>query len=130
MAKRSPRAKAKLKAWQAFSLYIRTRDKRCVTCSAGKADHAGHFIDGRHNAVLFSERGVHGQCYHCNVGLKGNKLEYWLFMEKAYGRKVIDQLIEESKQTVQYKIHDFERIEQEYKEKLNEQNNRNPAHRE
>lgn len=113
---KTARAKAKEKAWAAFSLYIRNRDKRCVTCPTGSAQQAGHFIDGRHNAVLFSEQGVHGQCYHCNVGLKGNKLEYWLFMEKKYGREVIDDLIRESKQNIQYKIHDFERIAQEYKD--------------
>lgn len=106
----------KNKAWVAFSLFIRTRDKKCCTCG-GAVQQAGHFIDGRHNAVLFSERGVHGQCYHCNVGLKGNKLQYWLFMEKTYGREVIDQLMAESKQMVQYKIHDYERIAQEYTEK-------------
>jgi hypothetical protein len=64
--------------------------------------------------VLFSERGVHGQCYHCNVGLKGNKLEYWLFMERTYGRKVIDQLMTESKIMVQYKTHDFIAIAEKY----------------
>lgn len=118
MAKKSPRAKAKLRAWNAFSAYIRARDGLCVTCKSGTAAQAGHFIDGRHNAVLFSERGVHGQCYHCNIGLKGNKLEYWLFMEKRYGRKVIDQLMHESKQIVIYKIPDFEEIEAKYKKKL------------
>ena len=122
MAKRTPRAIAKDKAWKAFSLYIRTRDKKCVTCKTGKADQAGHFIDGRNNAVLFSEKGVHGQCYHCNVGLKGNKLEYFIFMEKTYGREVIDQLMEESKQTIQYKPFHFLEIAEKYKaltEKLN-----------
>lgn len=118
--KRSERAKAKEKAWQAFSLYIRTRDKRCVTCPTGMAQQAGHFIDGRHNAVLFSERGVHGQCYHCNVGLKGNKLEYFLFMERTYGREVIDQLMAESKVMVQYKAFQFLEIEELYKRKLDE----------
>lgn len=116
MPKRSPKQKAKAAAWKAFSEYIRLRDPFCVTCG-GPNQHAGHFIDGRHNAVLFSEMGVHSQCYHCNVGLKGNKVEYWLFMEKKYGRPTINKLLKESKQTVQYKIYDFERIAQEYKEK-------------
>lgn len=117
MAKTS-RARAKAKAWSTFSLYIRTRDKDkgCCTCN-GEVQQAGHFIDGRHNAVLFSERGVHGQCYHCNVGLKGNKIEYWLFMERTYGREVIDELIAESKKTVQYKEFHFKELEQLFKEK-------------
>lgn len=114
--KRSEKKKAKDKAWAAFSLYIRTRDKRCCTCG-GAVQQAGHFIDGRHNVVLFSERGVHGQCYRCNVPLKGNKLEYWLFMERTYGREVIDELMAESKQTVQYKTHDYLEIAEKYKNK-------------
>jgi hypothetical protein len=114
--KKSPRAKAKEKAWKAFSLYIRTRDQVCCTCG-GAVQQAGHFIDGRHNAVLFSERGVHGQCYHCNVGLKGNKLQYWLFMEKTYGRAVIDELMAESRQTVQFKPFQFDEIAEKYQRK-------------
>lgn len=116
--KKSSLKKAKDEAWTAFSLYVRTRDTVCCTCG-GPVQQAGHFIDGRHNAVLFSERGVHGQCYHCNVGLKGNKLEYWLFIERTYGREVIEQLMRESKVTVQYKTHDYQRIKQEYLDKLN-----------
>lgn len=116
--KKTARAKAKQAAWKAFSEYIRARDGRCVTCTTGEAQQAGHFIDGRHNAVLFQERGVHGQCYHCNVGLKGNKIQYWLFMERTYGREVIDELITESQQTVQYKEFQFKEIEEKYKEKL------------
>lgn len=115
MPKKTSRAKAKEKAWNAFSLYIRERDGVCVTCG-GPAQQAGHFIDGRGNAVLFSERGVHGQCYHCNVGLKGNKLEYWLFMERTYGREVINELMAESKTTVQYKEYQFLEIAEKYKE--------------
>ena len=123
LARRSktPNAKAKQRAWAAFSLYIRTRDPKCVTCGAD-SKQAGHFIDGRNNAVLFSEEGVHGQCAMCNVYLHGNKLKYWVFMEKTYGRETIDRLMVESKMTVKYKQHDYERIEQEYKEKYENYN--------
>ncbi len=118
--KKTERAKAKAAAWKAFSAYIRQRDQRCVTCNTGRADQAGHFIDGRHNAVLFSEEGVHGQCYHCNVGLKGNKLEYFLFMEKTYGRETIDRLMQESKQMIQYKPYHFIEIADKYKKMTEE----------
>lgn len=118
MRKRSktPKAKAKAAAWTAFSAYIRQRDPKCVTC-VGPNQQAGHFIDGRHNAVLFSEKGVHSQCYHCNVGLKGNKIQYWLFMERTYGRKIINKLIAESKNTVQYKANDYLEIAKKYRER-------------
>jgi len=78
---KSSMSKAKRKAWSAFSLYIRISasdingNAKCVTCGAVKSYkdlQAGHFIPGRRNAVLFSEEGVHPQCYHCNIGLNGN----------------------------------------------------------
>jgi hypothetical protein len=119
VAKRSPKQKAKAAAWKAFSTYIRLRDPRCVTCG-GANQQAGHFIDGRNNAVLFSEKGVHSQCYRCNVGLHGNKIEYYRFMEKTYGAPTIEKLLKESKQTIQYKTHDYERIAEEYKAKCKE----------
>ncbi len=138
MPKKTERQKAKLKAWDAFSLFIRTRDSlkttgtlercKCVTCPREYPRlgvgciQAGHFIPGRLNSVLFSELGVHGQCLGCNgnppMGKGGNRIEYWLYMEKTYGRPAVDKLIEESKQTVIYKQHDFERIAQEYRVKL------------
>ena len=116
---KTPKAKAKALAWGAFSAYIRQRDPLCVTCGA-PTKQSGHFIDGRRNAVLFSEEGVHGQCAMCNVYLHGNKVQYWLFMEKTYGRPTIDRLIAESKLTIQYKKSDYERIESQYRQKLQE----------
>lgn len=52
------------------------------------------------------------------MGKGGNRIEYWLYMEKTYDRETIDRLIFEGRQTVKYKAHDYERIEQEYKDKL------------
>lgn len=84
-----------------FSLYIRRShaDKKgnckCVTCGCIKPIEdmqAGHFLDGRNNSILFDERGVHPQCYACNCCLHGNKVEYFKWMEKNYGRGVIDEL--------------------------------------
>lgn len=123
----------KLKAWKAFSRYIRVRDCLLTTgkpdhgicCTCGKAveykySQAGHFISGRRNAVLFSEKGVHLQCYGCNIGRGGALHEYWLFMEEKYGRPVIDQLIRESKETVKYTKQDYQDIAKEYHDKIEE----------
>ena len=91
----------KKKTWAAFSMYIRLRGadsdgyNQCVTCGVRKhwkELQAGHFIPGRHNAILFDERGCHAQDYHCNVGLKGNPREYDAFMRKTYGEMVIKEL--------------------------------------
>lgn len=42
---------------------------------------------------------------------------YWTFMERYYGREVIDELIKESAQTVKYTAADFEAIESDFKTK-------------
>lgn len=126
------------KAWNAFSLFIRTRDSLkttggldeciCVTCARRYPRlgvgciQAGHFIGGRTNSVLFSEKGVHGQCGACNNGVyaRNNKsgIAYYQFMEKTYGRETIDRLILESNQTVIYKAWQYDEIREKYKNKL------------
>ncbi len=64
----------KKKAWDAMSIYIRTKECLettglpfvgvCFTCDKRfhiDALDAGHFVSGRRNAVLFEENGVHIQ---------------------------------------------------------------------
>lgn len=103
----TPEAKAKKKAWAAFSIFIRTRDclkyggnledGMCVTCKRPKHFkqlQAGHFIGSRRNAILLDEDITHAQCAGCNLapprGLGGNYIEYFVFMEQEYGREAID----------------------------------------
>src|ERR1019366_5424496 len=92
----------------------------CVTCPyiyptiGVGCIQAGHFIDGRNNAVLFEEEAIHGQCYSCNVGKHGNKLEYWKFMETTYGREFIDELMIKSHQVVKYQAWDYDQIAEKY----------------
>lgn len=128
---KSPLQKAKEKCWSAFSLYIRLKysDWRenctCVTC--GKTQHykkqqAGHFVQGRRNAVLFDERNVHPQCYGCNICKSGNLYQYGKFMEKTYGQDVIDELFKLNDTTVKYTIQDYEEMTKEFKEKTNKLN--------
>ena len=88
---------AKKKAWAVFSQYIRQKyalpngQCQCVTCNKWdhwKNLHAGHFIDGRNNTVLYNEKLVHPQCFHCNSKqpgcLSGNKVSYTIFMATKY----------------------------------------------
>ena len=81
----------------------------CITC--GKRYHikllqAGHFIPGRHNANLFSERGTHAQCYNCNINLKGNSLEYRRKIIELYGEGADLELEEEARQIKKVTIPD------------------------
>jgi hypothetical protein len=130
MAKQTLKS-VKKKAWTEFSIYIRTRDclittgcafwGLCITC--GKRYHikllqAGHFVAGRHNGNLFSEKGTHAQCYNCNINLKGNSLEYRRKIIEIYGTGSDIELEKEAENIVQYKIVDYENKVVEYKMKV------------
>ncbi len=126
MKKKTSRSKrAKNRAWNLFSLYIRLRAAdddgyvECVTCGTKrhyKKMQAGHFIDGRKNAVLFDERIVYPQCYRCNVALNGNKVAYTLFMLKKHTRAEIAGFEALKNEIRRYKAEDYEDIADKYED--------------
>jgi len=121
----------KKKAWGIFSRYIRLRDAlettgtktrlRCCTC--GKiypafgvgCVQAGHFIPGRGHNLLFREQGVHGQCYNCNITLKGNWVEYERFMVGKYGRDITEEEKKAKYAKVKYTAAEMEELYYKYK---------------
>jgi hypothetical protein len=125
---------AKKRAWTAFSKYIRLRDsilttgdpKRCICVTCGKeypngsfrSIQAGHFISGRHSAILFEETCCHGQCYNCNIILKGNSGAYTRYMKKRYGQKEIDRLLALDETTKNYTVCELLEIEKDFKLKI------------
>jgi len=123
----------KKKCWATFSLYIRMRDclkttgctswGLCITCQKRlhiKMLQAGHFIPGRHNANLFSEKGVHAQCYNCNVNLKSNPFEYRRQIIKLYGEGYDEVLEKESQQIKKFTPQDLIDLNEYYKTKIKE----------
>lgn len=126
-------AKVKKEVWPIFSKCIRMRDclkttgcaswGLCITC--GKRYHfkllqAGHFIAGRHNANLFSERGTHAQCYNCNINLRGNTLEYRRKIIELYGEGADLELEEEARQIKKFTITELEGLEVNLNAKIEE----------
>lgn len=124
----------KKKANEIFSKFIRTRDMKeydgvnllCITCEKpypafglGCAQ-AGHFIPGRHSGVLFDERNAHGQCYNCNVNLKGNWVKYQAAMLVMYGQEAIDELIDLDNLNPHFRAIDYVDIQERFKEKLSQ----------
>ena len=129
--KDTEKSRLKVKAWKAFSDYIRTRDSIkttgskehcvCVTCQKRvpyKKIQAGHFIGGRGNSILFDESVVNGQCLRCNIMLKGNYDEYNLVMLEKYGGKEVIEMLKQKKQVKQYSISDYKNIISLYQTKL------------
>ena len=126
----------KKEAWGLFSRYIRIRDclkttgctsfGLCITCSKRyhfKLLQAGHFVSGRHNANLFSERGTHAQCYNCNINLRGNTLEYRRKIIGLYGPGADVELENEANQIKKYTVPDLEALIIELKNKIKEVEN-------
>ena len=122
--KKTPKSKAKEKAWKEFSRFIRLRDAdnngmvKCCTCDAAKhwkEMQAGHYPQGRGNAVLFDEEAVHGQCYGCNVCNHGRLDVYAIFMVKKYGQEILDEMVRRKNISITYFESDFKEIAQKYK---------------
>lgn len=121
--KRTPLQIAKDKAWAACSKFVRINEAdedgncTCVTCGRvypWKKVQAGHWINGRNNAVLFMEDGIHPQCYGCNVRKQSNPIRYWLWMEEHIGRDRMNQMIARMDWTVEYELDDYLNYEREF----------------
>lgn len=124
-------SKLKKKLWPIFSVYVRMRDglettgttewALCITCEKRyhfKLLQAGHFIAGRHSSNLFSERGVHAQCYNCNINLRGNTLEYRRKVIELYGDGADLELEEEARQIKKFTVPELEGMIEQYKGKI------------
>lgn len=83
-----------------------------------KVLQAGHFIPGRRNVTLFSEKGTHAQCYNCNMNLKGATLEYRRQIILLYGPGFDEELERRDRAVVQYKRQDYVDIKAQYQRKL------------
>lgn len=109
-------------AWNAFSAYIKKRDKFiCITCgkkATGWQMNAGHWLPGRWNSILFEETCVHAQCQICNQVLGGNQAAYYEFMLAKYGTKEMDRLRKLWRTRKIYSKQDYKTLELKYKEKL------------
>ncbi len=121
-------------AWKWFSKFIRLRDAllttgtkdmvKCFTCDAlvsawsrGGAQ-AGHFLDGRGNAVLFDEDLVHAQCLQCNFYRHGFKESYEPKMIALYGKDRVEGFRVQKREIKRYTAEDYEKIRDYYKEEF------------
>ena len=134
MKKKINISKAKERAWDAFGRFIRLRDSlktchnnyqcMCVTCNKPRPTwgigciQAGHFIPGRGNAVLFDEEQVNGQCYVCNIRLKGNWVEYERVMVARHGKARVEEMKLMANQSIKYTIQDYLDVETVYLQKI------------
>lgn len=99
-----------------FSKYIRLRDSDefgfglCCTC--GKRKHykevdCGHWISRACLQTRYNEYNAHFQCKNCNGRAGGRQHLHELYILDYHGAKVRDELLEKSKQMIQFKIADY-----------------------
>ena len=127
MAK-SERAKAKDKAWAAFSRYIRVRDAlkttgdteyaACYTC--GKMHpitemDAGHWITRNHLGTFMDERNVHAQCRGCNRFGNGRPVEYQEHLLEEYGPDILQVLTRAASESRKVTAEEYRDLERFYK---------------
>ena len=129
-SKRSKKKSLQTKLWKLVSQYIRTRDTyekgdnrigQCFTCGTIKDYReldAGHFIPKTSKRFMYDERNIHAQCQKCNRFQSGNIHEYFVAMEKKYGRDIVNELLESKGQIHKFTDQDLEDLIQEYIDKL------------
>ncbi len=114
---------AKRKCWEAFSLYIRTRDKGiCISC--GKQDEiknvdSGHYIPKTAGlSIYFDERNNNAQCTGCNRFRHGNLPAYALALRQKYGEGILEELDAKRRQIKKYTVPEYQELTEHYKELL------------
>jgi hypothetical protein len=128
--------KLKKKVWALCSKYIRLKyadeygREKCTTCNEvkhWKEMQAGHFAPGRNNAILFDHRGIHPQCYACNICKHGNLIEYYDFMLKTYGQEIVDDLKRLQHTSKQFTLQELLDLEEFYKREIKEMESKLPC---
>lgn len=94
---------------------------QCVTCKTikhWKEMQGGHFIGRKWTATKLLEENIHPQCPCCNGPLRGNMIQYTLFMQDTYGREFVDELETMKHQTRKYTRAEIEELDREIKDNI------------
>jgi len=126
--KTKPLSYYKKKLDKLFSEYIRRKDadedgyNHCYTCGARhhwKTLQNGHYV--RRSAglsVYFLEENCRPQCFACNIWKQGATDEYALRLQKECGEDILQRLNLKKQEIVKYYVGDYERLIEEYTEKI------------
>jgi len=119
-------SKWKKEAWKYCSIYNRLKDTdrkgygNCITCGKSlfwKDGDAGHFISGRHNSILFYDKGIHLQCKFCNRN-QGEQYLYSIAIKNRYGEEELDHQLQLRYQNFKYTKEDYLELIKEYTKKI------------
>lgn len=111
------KSRAIQKADKAFSLYIRARDPKCVTCG-GETTDCSHVFRRTHLATRWDENNAAGQCRSCHF-YHHTQTEAALlnFARKRLGQKKYEDLMNRWGALSNWKTYQIEEIARYYTEK-------------
>jgi hypothetical protein len=115
-----------------FSKFIRLRDTKvtqgtrwgkCCTCGALKPYaqlDAGHYISRSGKCTRWDPENVHAQCSSCNRFGGGCHDEYALFLQRKYGKTILEDLNRRKWQICKFSDLLINEMIKEYKAKIKE----------
>lgn len=123
---KTPLAKAKLKLWATLKKVIDIRDGNiCISCGAGNLSghnkHGGHFIPSSScgGFLRYDLRNVHNQCATCNLFRNGAGAEYTLTLQKKYGTKFVEKVVEDKQVSIKLDMDYITSLTEYYESLLN-----------
>lgn len=130
-AKKITKTKAKKRAYDAFSIYLRTFWTQkgyvpCYTCGKhlvlkgkpGERVMVGHWVEGHRDTTYVVEDYVRPQCYHCNIMMGGLQGEFRDRIRKELGHELVDKLLIDAKRNLNLTAQEYLDRAAYYKEKL------------
>jgi len=98
-----------------FSVWIRARDRRCVTCGATVKLQCSHLIRRGKHSVRFSEVNCHTQCSSCNWKHNYFPEKYTSWLLSTHGELAYLTLVKDAMKLKSWKRYELESIVEKYK---------------
>lgn len=95
------------KADQLLSLYVRLRDKRCVTCGKTGNLTCGHLFSRSHYSTRWDLKNVYTQCWGCNFKHEHDPYPLTRYATLVWGEKEIEALHQRYCSPTHYKTKDL-----------------------
>jgi hypothetical protein len=125
--KKPSRSKLVKLADKVFSEFIRRRNANelgiteCFTC--GKVDHwkklqCGHFQSRKHYNTRWNEKNCQVQCAGCNVFRYGEQYKFGLYLDKKFGGKLSEKLMQDARKTIKLSNFEIQEIIDHYKNEI------------
>lgn len=126
-SKKPSRSKLVKLADKVFSEFIRRRNANelgiteCFTC--GKVDHwkklqCGHFQSRKHYNTRWNEKNCQVQCAGCNVFRYGEQYKFGLYLDKKFGGKMSEKLMQDARKTIKLSNFEIQEIIDHYKNEI------------